>query len=87
MRPTSLLRQLAKPVFNKTITADGKEKLHGLLENGWTLSKNGTGIQKAYEFRGFNRAMKFWRNVAREAKDREHHPEWANVQLTRCKPA
>lgn len=84
MRITSSLRQLSSitPRFNETITEDGKEKLQVLLKNGWNLSKNGIGIEKAYEFRGFSRAMKFIRFVADEAKDKKHHPEWANVRFT-----
>lgn len=84
MRITSSLRQLSSitPRFNKAITEDSKEKLQVLLKNGWNLSKNGIGIEKAYEFRGFSRAMKFIRFVADEAKDKKHHPEWANVRFT-----
>lgn len=83
MRITSTLRQLSsiRPKFNVNCPEHAKEKLESLLKNGWKLSKDGMGIEKALEFRNFARAMEFVRNVASEAKDQKHHPEWANVRF------
>lgn len=79
MRLTTSLRQVAAPIFNRTITPECEEKLKVLLENGWTVSKKRTAIEKGYQFNTFSRAMKFMRYVAKESQGVGHHPEWANV--------
>lgn len=49
---------------------------------GWTVSDDGTGIAKTFEFRDFNEAFGFMCRAALVAEKMNHHPEWFNVYKT-----
>ncbi|QQA42611.1 4a-hydroxytetrahydrobiopterin dehydratase [Pelagovum pacificum] len=49
---------------------------------GWTLSDDGTAIEKTFEFRNFVEAFGFMARCAMWAEKLNHHPEWSNVYKT-----
>ncbi len=46
---------------------------------GWTLLKDRPAIFKSYKFKNFVDAWNFMDEVAFNAEDMGHHPEWTNV--------
>ncbi|MDB2391284.1 4a-hydroxytetrahydrobiopterin dehydratase [Alphaproteobacteria bacterium] len=51
--------------------------LHTL--DGWHISDDGIGLEKAFRFSDFNAAFGFMTRVALAADKADHHPEWSNV--------
>ena len=47
--------------------------------SGWTLSPDGTRIEKSYTFRDFPDAFSFMTRVAFVAEQLNHHPDWTNA--------
>ena len=45
----------------------------------WQLSDDGLGLERAFNFTGFNAAFGFMSRVALAAERENHHPEWSNV--------
>jgi len=58
-----------------------RDELDPLLAelDGWTLSEDGTALEKTLTFKGFNSAFGFMTRVAMAAERANHHPEWSNV--------
>lgn len=54
--------------------ADAMEDL-----TGWTLLKDRPAIFKSFKFENFVDAWNFMDEVAYNAEDMAHHPEWTNV--------
>ncbi|OAQ96828.1 hypothetical protein LLEC1_06029 [Akanthomyces lecanii] len=48
----------------------------------WTLTADGSGIERSFKFATFNKTWEFMSAVAAEAKKNKHHPEWSNVYNT-----
>lgn len=48
--------------------------------SGWSLTADGTGIEKEYSLTGFTAAAELIRAIAPEANGMDHHPD---VHLTR----
>lgn len=46
---------------------------------GWTLTDDGTSIEKHFVFRNFSEAFGFMTQCALAAEKLDHHPEWSNV--------
>ena len=46
---------------------------------GWQLSKDGKGMEREFQFSGFNAAFGFMSRVALASERANHHPEWSNV--------
>ncbi len=63
--------------MTKLIQSEIKEFLQDL--EGWTLSADGTAIQKSFTFKNFRAAWTFMEDIAVEADQMDHHPEWSNV--------
>lgn len=57
------------------------EALVASLE-GWTVTDDGTGLRKTFEFADFNEAFGFMCRAALVAEKMNHHPEWFNVYKT-----
>jgi len=53
-----------------------------LLDNGWVLDGDGTGITKTFQFRNFVEAFGWMTRAAIIAEKMNHHPEWRNVYRT-----
>ena len=47
--------------------------------DGWELLKDRPAIFKKFKFTDFRTAWSFMEDVAMEADDMSHHPEWLNV--------
>lgn len=47
--------------------------------DGWSLALDQISIQKIYRFIDFKMAMDFMNQVAVQAEEMQHHPEWKNV--------
>lgn len=45
----------------------------------WQLSKDGKGMEREFQFSGFNAAFGFMSRVALASERANHHPEWSNV--------
>lgn len=56
------------------------EKLKSL--QGWQLNKDTKVIFKKYKFNNFKNAFLWMANIAEEAENLNHHPEWKNVYNT-----
>ncbi len=50
-----------------------------VLLPGWTLTRDGLAIERAYTFVDFSAAFAFMTRVALLAEQQDHHPEWSNV--------
>jgi 4a-hydroxytetrahydrobiopterin dehydratase len=50
--------------------------------SGWSVTTDGTGIEKTFTFGDFNEAFGFMSRVALTAEKMDHHPEWFNVYKT-----
>lgn len=46
---------------------------------GWTLTREGAAIRRAFNFADFVAAFGFMSRVALLAEKADHHPEWSNV--------
>ncbi|KAA9007107.1 4a-hydroxytetrahydrobiopterin dehydratase [Histidinibacterium aquaticum] len=53
-----------------------------LLEAGWTLSDDGTALERTFTFKNFVEAWGFMSRCAIWAEKLNHHPEWSNVFKT-----
>lgn len=45
----------------------------------WSSARDGTAIERKFEFADFSEAFAFMARVALIAEKRDHHPEWFNV--------
>lgn len=50
-----------------------------LISAGWTLSDDGTAIDKIFRFQGFPAALGWMVRAGFAAEAMDHHPEWRNV--------
>ena len=50
-----------------------------LTAAGWTLSSDGTAIERTYRFGDFRAALAWMVRAGFEAEAMDHHPEWSNV--------
>ncbi|KAI9686943.1 MAG: hypothetical protein M1822_002696 [Bathelium mastoideum] len=50
-----------------------------LTEAKWVLSNDHKGVEKGFQFKGFNKAWEFMNLVAADCKKQKHHPEWSNI--------
>ena len=64
----------------KLSTPDVETGLQAL--EGWTLSDNGTAINKTFKFGHFVELLGFMTECAIHAEKLDHHPEWFNVYRT-----
>jgi len=58
------------------------QSLLPLLNSGvqsWSLTGDGTGLEKTFRFKSFKATWDFMNAVAQECKKQRHHPEWSNV--------
>ena len=46
---------------------------------GWTLSDDGTAIERLFRFSSFSEAFGFMTRVALAAETLDHHPDWSNA--------
>jgi 4a-hydroxytetrahydrobiopterin dehydratase len=46
---------------------------------GWSLTRDGNAIHRAFVFRSFSEAFAFMTRVALQCEKMNHHPEWSNV--------
>jgi 4a-hydroxytetrahydrobiopterin dehydratase len=49
-----------------------------LLDNGWSLSDDGSALRKTFMFDTFTRAFGWMTQVAFYAEKWNHHPDWSN---------
>ena len=56
------------------------EALAGL--EGWALAKDGSSINRKFEFKNFSEAFAFMTRCALAAEKLDHHPDWSNVYKT-----
>lgn len=68
---------MAKNEVTKYTDDEVKEALSELT--GWELLKDRPAIFKSYKFKNFVDAWNFMDEVAYNAEDMAHHPEWTNV--------
>lgn len=62
---------------------DKAEVEKGLAElDGWSLTADGSAIQRRFTFANFNEAFGFMTRVALAAEKMDHHPDWSNVYKT-----
>jgi len=54
-------------------------KLAPLLAKGWTETRDGLGLAKAFRFPDFSQAFAYMVRVALVAEKLDHHPDWRNV--------
>ncbi|MFP5076758.1 4a-hydroxytetrahydrobiopterin dehydratase [Rhizobium sp. YIM 134829] len=66
---------MAKP--EKLDPATIEEKL--AANPGWTLTREGTAIERRFRFKSFVEAFGFMSQAALAAEKLDHHPEWFNV--------
>ncbi|ODA76282.1 hypothetical protein RJ55_08127 [Drechmeria coniospora] len=45
----------------------------------WTLSSNGSAIERSFKFKTFAKTWDFMTAVSLQCKIKNHHPEWSNV--------
>jgi len=55
------------------------EPTEALTAAGWTLSSDGTAIERTYRFGDFRAALAWMVRAGFEAEAMDHHPEWSNV--------
>ncbi|KAK0665889.1 pterin 4 alpha carbinolamine dehydratase-domain-containing protein [Cercophora samala] len=48
----------------------------------WTITEDGTGLERYFEFKTFARAWNFMSAIVPECKANRHHPEWSNTFRT-----
>lgn len=69
-------------VLSKTYpAAQARQDIPELLKpkGKWLLTRDGKGIERQLQFRGFKKCWEFMDTVAKECVVRKHHPEWSNV--------
>ena len=49
------------------------------LENDWKVQSDDKQASKIFEFKDFRRAFSWMTNLAFEAENQNHHPEWKNI--------
>ncbi len=49
------------------------------IPDGWTLSEDGTALEKSFRFTDFAEAFAFLTRVAMHAEKVDHHPEFTSV--------
>lgn len=49
---------------------------------GWNLSDDGASISKSFKFKNFRAAWTFMEDIAVEANEMNHHPNWTNIYDT-----
>ena len=64
-------------ITQKLDAAELQSALTALPE--WQLSEDGLGLERVFNFAGFNAAFGFMSRVALAAERENHHPEWSNV--------
>jgi 4a-hydroxytetrahydrobiopterin dehydratase len=52
-------------------------QLDGPIPDGWTIEDN--SLYKKFTFEDFNEAFAFMTDVAKVAKEMNHHPKWTNI--------
>lgn len=68
-----------------TDAASVAPKLSSLLSsNGgrWTLTNDGTALERQFRFKTFTKTWDFMTGVSLQCKIKNHHPEWSNVYNT-----
>jgi 4a-hydroxytetrahydrobiopterin dehydratase len=78
---TTLKPLISKGSSSETILANLQNSLLP-PHSYWSLTRQGTGIQRTFKFKTFKAAWSFMDRVAAECKTARHHPEWANVYNT-----
>jgi 4a-hydroxytetrahydrobiopterin dehydratase len=68
---------MAKEEVKKWNDAEIAEGLSEL--SGWTLLKDRPAITKSFKFNNFIEAWNFMDEIAYNAEEIGHHPEWTNV--------
>jgi 4a-hydroxytetrahydrobiopterin dehydratase len=68
---------MAKEEVKKWNDAEIAEGLSDL--SGWTLLKDRPAIFKSFKFKNFIDAWNFMDEIAFNAEEMGHHPEWTNV--------
>jgi 4a-hydroxytetrahydrobiopterin dehydratase len=49
------------------------------VPDGWSLSEDGTALERSFRFKDFPEAFGFLARVAMHAEKVDHHPEFTNV--------
>ena len=49
------------------------------IPDHWTLSADGTALERSFRFKDFSEAFAFLTRVAMHAEKVDHHPEFTNV--------
>ena len=49
------------------------------VPDGWSLSEDGTALERSFRFKDFSEAFGFLTRVAMHAEKVDHHPEFTNV--------
>jgi len=49
------------------------------VPDGWSLSEDGTALERSFRFKDFSEAFGFLARVAMHAEKVDHHPEFTNV--------
>lgn len=68
---------MAKEELQKLEEAEINEAMAGL--EGWVRLKDRPAIFKSFKFKNFVDAWNFMDEVAYNAEDMAHHPEWTNI--------
>jgi len=53
---------------------------HKTGQGRWTLTAQGSGLERTFKFKTFKKTWEFMDVVAQECKVAKHHPEWSNVR-------
>ena len=61
------------------LDAAARRDLAGRLPQ-WTLADGRDALQRTFKFRDFNEAFGFMTRAALVAEQKNHHPEWFNVE-------
>ncbi|KAK0735800.1 pterin 4 alpha carbinolamine dehydratase-domain-containing protein, partial [Apiosordaria backusii] len=48
----------------------------------WTITEDGTGLERYFTFKTFAKAWNFMSAIVPECKSNRHHPEWSNTYRT-----
>ncbi len=58
----------------------GKERIRALASiSGWQLADGRDAVSRSFQFKDFEQAFDFMKQVAVFAEQANHHPEWFNV--------
>ncbi|KAK4181829.1 hypothetical protein QBC36DRAFT_345 [Triangularia setosa] len=58
------------------------EPLLALHGGRWTITEDGTGLERYFNFKTFAKAWNFMSAIVPECKANRHHPEWSNTFRT-----